>query len=223
MALNLDIYQLIMSNGLKISNPAVNAGRETSNQLMALETALNNPALDLLGVDLTVLTSARDSIASTNTNITGSVNAMATTADNAIQMSSMAQQVNRLDALSEAVPVSCSNTTELFGSIQGENDAAFAVVDESASALFQAITDFMSGVIELDEFETLLTTLSDYMSAADREISSLLGKEAAKALEVKNKITSSAIAQNIAMLWDNPCSKAVMNDVLPDDIKRLLS
>lgn len=222
MALNLNIYQHIMNNGLTISNPAVDAGRETSSQLMALETALSNPALDLLGIDLAVLTSARDSIASTNTNITGSVNAMATTADSAIQMSSMAQQVNRLDAMSDAVPSSCSNTTELFGSIQGENDAAFAVVDESASALSQAIIDFMGGVIELDEFETLLTTLSDYMSAADGDISSLLSKETAKASEIKNKITSSAIAQNIAMLWDNPCSKAVMNDVLPDEIKGLL-
>ncbi|MDD9157001.1 hypothetical protein PVK64_12520 [Aliivibrio sp. S4TY2] len=222
MTLNLNIYQHIMNNGLTISNPAVNAGRETSNQLMALEMALNNPALDLLGIDLTVLTSARDSIASTNTNIIGSVNAMATTADNAIQMSSMAQQVNRLDAMSSGISSSCSNTTELFGSIQGENDAAFAIVYESARALVQGIIDVMGGLIALDEFETLLTTLSDYMSVADGEISSLLSKEAAKVLEIKNKITSSAIAQTIAMLWDNPCSKAVMNDVLPDEIKRLL-
>ncbi|OCH21594.1 DUF7217 family protein [Aliivibrio logei] len=222
MALNLDIYQLIMSNGLKISNPAVNAGRETSNQLMALETALNNPALDLLGVDLTVLTSARDSIASTNTNITGSVNAMATTADNAIQMSSMAQQVNRLDALSGAVPASCSNTTELFGSIQGENDAAFAVINKAVSALFQAINDFIGGLIDVDAFATWLATITDTLSLADSDIAALLSKELAKANEIKNKITSSAIAQNIAMLWDNPCSKSVMNDVLPDDIKRLL-
>lgn len=222
MVLNLNIYQHIMNNGLTISNPAVNAGRKTSKQLMALEKALNNPALDLLGINLAVLTSARDRIASTNTNITGSVNAMATTADNAIQMSSMAQQVNRLDAMSDAVPSSCSNTTELFGSIQGENDTAFATVDKAANALSQAITDFMSGAIELDEFETLLTTQSNYMSAADSKISSLLNKEAAKASEIKNKIKSSAIAQNIAMLWNNPCSKAVMNDVLPDEIKGLL-
>ena len=222
MALNLDIYQLIMSNGLKISNPAVNAGRETSNQLMALETALNNPALDLLGIDLSVLSSARDRIASTNTNIIGSVNAMATTADNAIQMSSMAQQVNRLDALSGAVPVSCSNTTELFGSIQGENDAAFAVINKAVSALSQAINDFIGGLIDVDAFATWLATTTDTLSPADSDIAALLSKELAKANEIKNKITSSAIAQNIAMLWGDPCSKAVMNDVLPDDIKRLL-
>lgn len=222
MALNLNIYQHIMSNGLTISNPAVDAGRETSSQLMALETALNNPALDFLGIDSAVLASARDSIASTNTNITGSVNAMATTADNAIQMSSMAQQVNRLDAMSEGVPSSCANTSELFGSIQGETDEAFSMVAESVGSLSQAIMDFIGGLIELDEFETLLATLSDGMSKAESEISGLLSKEVAKAAEIKNKITSSAIAQNIAMLWDNPCTKAIMSNVLPDDIKGLL-
>ncbi len=222
MALNLDIYQLIMSNGLTVSNPAIDAGRETNAQLAALETELNDPALDLLNIDMSVLTSARDSITSTNTNVIGSVNTMATTADNAIQMSSMAQQVNRLDAMVDGIPASCANTTELFGSIQGESDAAFAVVNESAGALSQAIKDFTAGLIDAIEFEALLTTLTGYMSAADLELSGLLSKEAAKAAEVKNKIMSSAIAQNIAMLWDNPCSQAVMNDVLPDDIKGLL-
>ena len=223
MPLNVNLYQHIMNNGLQITSPAVDTGRDVTNSLTSLESALNNPLLESAGINTSTLANARSMVTGATGSVSGNVSKMAQQAQNAIQMSSMAQQVNQLDALANQVPSSCANTTELFGSLQGEADAAFAILSDGASQMMGAINEFLAGVISASQLETVLAAASVLIGDAERELTELLAKELAKAAELLEKIKASSLAQSITALWANPCSKAVMNDVLPADVKAVLS
>ncbi|WP_140347607.1 DUF7217 family protein [Vibrio parahaemolyticus] len=219
--MNIDIYNKIRTSGLSMTSPAVDVGNQALNQVNQADQALQ-PLENLGVIDLGVLQDARNALSSANNGLTGSVSHIANTANDSLRLSSMAQQVNKLDALSNQVPSSCFNSEALFASVNGACDELFNQIGSLASDISSKVADYFSGVISISELESFLSGIGGMLSEAVDGLASKLAAESELLNEMAEKIKASSLAQSIEALWKNECTQAVLDTTLPPDIKALL-
>ena len=220
--MDLDIYNTIKDKGLRLSSPTFGVITETTGELNLAMAAVNRlPVLippALVGVPESLVTNMTNSL-------TG---ALATTAQSTLNIqdslnnvfSSITQSslVNNL----EGVRNSCAGLTELTGSITGEIDGFLNEMKSIATALIKHINDYLAGLIDESELGAFLDALMAKLDPLKNRITSIFDKEKALFSEMKNKLASSGLASMVSNLWDNPCSKVLLEQMLPDDLKELL-
>lgn len=222
MSFNSDLYKKIQSGGLALSSPSIDLAAQSTAQLGALTGALSNPKLIELGVSSGFISSTIASIESSAVAANASVAHMTQTANNSLEMSSQTMGVNKLDAMADGIAQGCDNTMNLFASIQGDSDAFFNDIESQTNALMNSINDLLAGRINLSAFESAINSCLSEVATAVASVDNLIAKEKAHYGEVLNKMKSLSAAQAIDRLWQNDCTKALMETVLPDDIKGLL-
>lgn len=219
--MSIDVYKAIMSGGLNLSSPSVNLGNDAIRDISALESELDNPLLEPL-VDTSILSSTKTAIRAANTSANASVFHMTSTLNNSLTLTSRSNAINKLDAKADSVAKGCSNTTNMFGSIQGETDSAFSEMQTKANELSQGISDLLAGVIDASELESMMTSVSDAIGTVVASVESLVSKEQELGKELIQKLEANSVAQVISTLWKDPCTQAVLDTVLPQNIKDLL-
>jgi len=223
MSFNSDLYKAIQSGGLNLSSPSIIVGNSAIAKLDELNLALDNPQLELLMVDPLLIESTKTAVENAKTSASGSVGHMSKIANEALQISSATKAVNTLDAKVDGVAAGCSNTTNVFGSIQGESDADFDELAATAEELIVGIDDFIATQIELDVFEQLMRDISARLATTIAKVATLINKEQVQYTDVVGKLQSLSQSQQVDRLWQDPCTKAVMETVLPDELKDLLT
>lgn len=219
--MNIAIYNQIRSSGLNMTSPAVDVGNQAILAVNQADQALQ--PLEALGViDTGILQSTKQSLQLANSSVTGSVSHIAGTAGDALRLSSMAQQVNKLDALSNAVPSSCFNTEALFSSVNGGCDEMFNGIGNIAGGISKKVADYIAGSISTSELEAYLSGVGADLQSGMDDLTNRLTSELELLTDLKDKIQSSSLAQSIESLWNNPCTKSVLDTTLPPDIKALL-
>lgn len=219
--MNVDIYNKIRTAGLDMSSPAIGVGNQAISAVNQADQALQ--PLEALGViDSNLLQGVRSSLNLANGSLIGSVSHITSTANDALRLSSMAQQVNKLDALSSAVPSSCFNTEALFASVNGACDEMFDGIGGMANDISKKVSDYLLGVISSSELEAFLSGISSEIQAGIDFLSDRLESETALFSELKDKVLASSLAQSIESLWNNPCTQSILETTLPPDIKALL-
>ncbi|MDC5718263.1 DUF7217 family protein [Vibrio europaeus] len=219
--MSIDVYKAIMSGGLNLSSPSVNLGNDAIRDISALESELDNPLLEPL-VDTSILSSTKTAIRAANTSANASVFHMTSTLNNSLTLTSRSNAINKLDAKADGVAKGCSNTTNMFGSIQGETDSAFSEMQTKANELSQGISDLLAGVIDASELESMMTSVSDAIGTVVASVESLVSKEQELGKDLIQKMEANSVAQAISTLWKDPCTQAVLDTVLPQNIKDLL-
>ncbi len=216
--MNINIYNQIRSTGLNMTSPAVGVGNAALAEVNAADAALQ-PLEDLGVVDTDILQQARSSLGQANSSLTGGVSQIATTANDSLRLSGMAQQVNRVDALVGQVPSSCFNTEAMFASVNGACDELFNAVGDVAKQISDKVAAYLAGSVDLSELESFLSGVGSALQGSLDGLADKFASETALLQELKDKIEASSLAQSIEALWNNPCTQAVLDTTLPPDIK----
>lgn len=219
--MSIDVYKAIMGGGLNLSSPSVDLGNDAIRDISALESELDNPLLVSL-IDSSVLTTTKASIRAANTSANASVFHMTSTVNSSLTLTSRSNSINKLDAKADGVTKGCDNTLNMFGSIQGESDSAFNEMQSKANELMQGISDLLSGVIDASELESMMASVSDAIGTVVANVETLVSKEQELGKELIQKMEANSVAQAISALWKDPCTQAVLDTVLPQNIKDLL-
>ena len=222
MSFNPNLYKALQSGGLTLSSPSIGIAKSATAELDALSVALDDPLLELMLVDPSILTSTRNAVKVANYSANSSMSHMTTTVNNSLQTSSLTKAINTLDSMVDGLPSGCTNTANLFGSIQGESDSDFTELTGFASELTEGLGDFLFGVIDKDELELMMGSISESLGTTVANVESLIKKEVSHYGELINKQQALALSQSIERLFNDDCTKSIMDTVLPQGIKDLL-
>lgn len=219
--MNIDLYKHIQANGLNMTSPAVGIGNNALSAVNQADNALQ-PLENLGLVDVNILQSARQTLNMANSSVTGTVSHIAQTANDSLRLSSMASQVNKLDALVNVVPSSCFNSEALFASVNGACDELLNSIADTSAQITNKVSDYLNGLIDTSALEAFLAGIGNSLQSFLDDLSAKLLAELELLNELKDKIQASSLAQSILALWNNPCTQAVLDTTLPPDIKALL-
>ncbi|MCL9783663.1 hypothetical protein M9194_19750 [Vibrio sp. S4M6] len=220
--MSIDIYKAIMQGGgLNLSSPSITLGSDAIRDITSLQTSLDDPLLEPL-VDSSVLSATKSTINTANISANSSLDHMTTTVNDSLILTSRSNAINKLDARVDGLPKGCDNTSNLFGSIQGEADEAFTQAQSKANELNKGIADFLEDKISSTELESMMTSASSSIGTAVASISSLTNGEQSLGMTLLDKLAAYSQSQTIETLWKDPCTQGVLQTVLPKNIKDLL-
>lgn len=214
MKLNTQLYQKLRG-GLAVTSPATAVISDASGNIGTAKAQLNQLPGGAGDSYIAQLDAAQSQLNAANGHIEGQKAAVLT-------QLGQADLVNRLDETSDQVPAGCMNTLGGTGMLTGEFNDQFQGIADKAAAMSQAVADYLSGAIDLSQLQGLLDGFGSDLDGFGSSLSSGLSSELALLAELKEKVLAMSQSQAIENLWSNPCSKAVLEQTLPDDVKGLL-
>jgi hypothetical protein len=219
--MDLDIYNTIKDKGLRLSSPTFGVITETTNELNRAMAAVNRlPVLippALVGVPESLVTKMTSSLTDALATTTQSTLSIQESLNNVFSSITQSSLVNNLESVD-----GCANLTELTGSVTGEIDDFLHEMKSIAAAQIQHIEDYLANVIDESELGDFLDALIAKFEPLKNSITSIFDKEKALFSDMKNKLASASQANMISELWNNQCSKMLLEQTLPDDLKELL-
>ncbi|MCS6257465.1 DUF7217 family protein [Shewanella baltica] len=219
--MNIDLFKKIQSGGLSFSSPSIGVGNQAISAVNQADNALS--PLESLGVvNPGILSSTRQLLSSTNGSLLGNVSQITAMSNDTLRLSSMAQQANKLDALTNQVPSSCFNTEALFATVNGACDEFFNAIGDAANSIIEKVAAYFSGSMSSSALESFLSGVAEIFKSALSSIADRFSAEQSFLTDMKNKLMASSLAQSIEALWKNDCTRAALDMTLPDNIKALL-
>ncbi|MGI2068107.1 DUF7217 family protein [Shewanella sp. MF08487] len=219
--MNIDLFKKIQSGGLSFSSPSIGVGNQAISAVNQADNALS--PLESLGVvNPGILSSTRQLLSSTNGSLLGNVSQITAMSNDTLRLSSMAQQANKLDALTNQVPSSCFNTEALFATVNGACDEFFNAIGDAANSIIEKVAAYFSGSMSSSALESFLSGIAEIFQSALSSIADRFSAEQSFLTDMKNKLMASSLAQSIESLWNNDCTRAALDMTLPDNIKALL-
>lgn len=219
--MNIDLFKKIQSGGLSFSSPSIGVGNQAISAVNQADNALR--PLESLGVvNPDILASTRQLLSSANGSLLGNVSQITAMSNDTLRLSSMAQQANRLDALTNQVPSSCFNTEALFATVNGACDEFFNVIGDAANSIVEKVAAYFSGSMSSSALESFLSGIAEMFHSAMNSIAERFAAEQRFLADMKNKLMASSLAQSIEALWNNDCTRAALDKTLPENIKALL-
>lgn len=214
MKLNAQLYQKLRG-GLAVTSPATAVISGASGNIGNAKAQLNQLPGGLGDTYVAQLDTAQSKIIAVNGHIEGQKTTVLT-------QLGQSDLVNRLDSVADKVPAGCMNTLAGTGLLTGEFNDQFQGMADQALAMSQAVADYLSGAIDLSQLQGLLAGLGSELDAMGDAIESALSKELALLAELKEKVIAMSQSQALTSLWNNPCTRAILDQTLPDDVKGLL-
>ncbi|MBO9493851.1 hypothetical protein J7438_07095 [Thalassotalea sp. G20_0] len=142
--------------------------------------------------------------------------------DNAIQRSSIAQTAKQVESYVDQIPPSCLNTEAMMGSITGAVDSVMSAIGGVIGQMSSAITDFISGSMSESELVAMIGTLASELQASASVLADKIKAELEFIEEAFAALKNMSMVISIESMWNDPCGQAVMDKVLPDNIKEFL-
>ncbi|WP_367971606.1 hypothetical protein RJD38_21190 [Vibrio scophthalmi] len=221
--MNIDIYKALGNGPITMTCPGLDGAKAAQGQTNDAIRKLNALGLDeLQEVDLELINRVESKLGAANTAMDGAMGHMQHLADNALWLSSKSNMVATLDKMAGLPVSSCVNTEKVFGPIAGASDKLFAAGSEVASNISQKVDDYLSGSLDLPEFESFLSDVGGLIDDATAKFDAMVAEGKAIIAEFEKKIMDSSFANAIDAVWNNPCTQAIMQSTLPDDIKQHL-
>ncbi|MCD9525150.1 hypothetical protein [Photobacterium carnosum] len=220
--MNTDIYNIIKKNGLGLHSPTLNIITDTTSELTkALASVRRLPVITpplTTGVPQSLINNMTTSLASATACASQSAIHIQDNLKNVFTSITQSSMVNNLESLDQ----SCANLTNLTGSITGEIDDFLVGIKNVATQQIKGIEDYLKGLINEIDLQSYLDDLIAQLEPLKKFILTILDKEIALFLDLKNKIESSSLAKSLEALWNNPCAQMLLDHTLPDDLKGLL-
>lgn len=220
MKLDLDLYSYIHQNGMKLVSPATDIANQSIGALTNVEQLLN--PISLPGVDLDVIERTKNAISSANMSMNNTISHISANVNKTLSISSIASQANQIDAFLGGVPSSCFNTDAIMGMVMGAANDLLSYIGDKANQINKAIADFMAGLTDSSQLDAFLSSLSDEIDDLISSVEAFVNAEKALWDEVIEKIKASSLAQTLTQLWNNPCTRAILEQTVPDDMKQFL-
>ncbi len=221
--MNIDVFKKLNEGPLVMKCPGLDEAKRTQNNTNDAIDKLHSLGLDPLHtIDINLILQIEEKLNLSISAMDRNMGYMQKLADDAIWLSSKTNLISTLDTMAGLPVSSCVNTDELFAPLTGGATALYEAADQLSSEIIQKIEDFISSIIDVEELEAYLRTLSDLITPIITNFDSMVSSGNAMINSFNQKITNSSVASSIDSVWSNSCTKAVMQAVLPDDIKSLL-
>ena len=221
MTLNIDVYRTIRTAGLRASSPATATLNAALAQLDTLDSRL--AALNgVVDVDTNAISAAKAAASHARSSLNSAISHVATMADDALRLSGLATTADRLDELLDGPGQACASSLSMFGLTTGHADALIAAVSAAIAALSARVADYFAGHLSGPDLTGYLAAFGDQIAAATAPLLAKIQSELQAVDAVIAKVRDSALTQAIIQLWRDPCAHAVLESVLPADIKALL-
>ncbi|WP_418113394.1 hypothetical protein RJD40_10600 [Vibrio scophthalmi] len=221
--MNIDVYKVLGSGSMSMTCPGINEAKAAQSTTNEAIRKLNALGLDeLQEVDIALITQIESKLSAATSAMDRTMSHMQSLADNALWLSSKSNMVSTLDTMAGLPVSSCVNTDKVFGPIAGGADKLFTAGSEVASAIGQKVDDYLSGAMSALELEEYLSGVSGLIDDCTAQFDAMVAEGKAIIDEFEQKIMNSGIASAIDAVWNNPCTQAIMQATLPDDIKQHL-
>lgn len=220
--MNAEIFDIIKNKGLGLHSPTLDL---LTTSITAIERAYAKvgalpiavPPLPT-GFPEDTITAVKSAIESAKQSLIHTQSATQTRVNDVFTDIVYSSQSGRLDGSS-----GCGSLSLLTGSISGAIDGSIEDVTTLANGLVEKVNAYLAGTID----EVALTPLLEsFQSAAQPffdELQFIQEKERALLAQMKNTIESASLTKTITGLWQDPCAKALLEPLLPDEIKGLLN
>lgn len=142
--------------------------------------------------------------------------------DNALQRSSLAQTAKQVDAFVDDQPPSCANTSNMMGTITGAANSVLSDIGSILGDISGAIASFIAGTLSESQLLALLSQLIGNLKSNTGWLDNTASSEQQLLQQILATLKELGQVLNIETLWQDPCGKAVMEQVLPNSIKDLL-
>jgi len=216
------LYDEIVKNGLGLNSPTIDimdGGIGTLNDASHAVDSLpiaEPPAT--VGVPQSLVDDTNAAINGASASMTGTRTHMQNKVDNVFSDIVSASTANRIeDALG------CDYVANLTGSIMGDADAFIDGISSNAQSQIDAISDYLSGKTDIDGLTAALEAANGAYKGFEDSLNALIDREAALMKTLQNKITSSSLTKSVALLWNDPCAQAILDNTLSDDVKDILN
>lgn len=217
-----DLYDEILGNGLGLDSPSLQLMTQSMGSLNDANSAVDTlpiatpPAT--VGVPQSLVDETHAAINGALLSMSGSQSHMQTKVDNVFSDIVSASTVNRIEAAS-----GCDYLTNLTGSIMGDADTFITAISDNALAQITAISDYLTGNIDLETLTTTLSSTNTLYQGWEDSLNGLIANEVSLMGDLQNKITASSLAKSVALLWADPCAQAILDNTLSEDVKDILN
>lgn len=213
-----ELYSEIYKNGLNLNSPSVDKAVETVAAVKDTQSKLQSIPTETSGLDAALLEETEAALDSALAVVTDSHDQMQTNLDATFATINAASGVNRLEEVD-----GCEYLTNATGSLMGDADGWFDAIMALALEQAKAITGFLAGEIALDEITERLSAANAGYKAVTDSLSGYMAKESALLGDMASKLKASSLAKSLSGLWENPCAKGVLEQLVPDNLKGLLN
>jgi prophage DNA circulation protein len=221
--MNIDVYKKLNDGPLVMKCPGLDEAKQTQNGINDVISKLRSLGLDPTnGVNIALITQIEEKLNLSISAMDRNMGYMQSLADDAIWLSSKTNLISTLDDMAGLPVSSCVNTDALFAPLTGGANALYDAASQLSQRIMQKIDDFLSGASDLVDFEAFLNTLSGLIDSSIATFDSMVSEGKAMISAFEAKIMNSSVASAIGSVWDNPCTQAILETILPDDIKDLL-
>ena len=221
--MNIDVYKKLNDGPLVMKCPGLDEAKQTQNGINDVISKLRSLGLDPTnGVNIALITQIEEKLNLSILAMDRNMGYMQSLADDAIWLSSKTNLISTLDDMAGLPVSSCVNADALFAPLTGGASALYDAASQLSQNIIQKIDDFLSGVSDLAELEAFLNTLSGLIDASIATFDSMVSEGKAMISAFEKKIMNSSVASAIDSVWDNPCTQAILQETLPDDIKDIL-
>lgn len=213
-----ELYSEIYKNGLNLNSPSVDKAADTIATIKDTQSKLQSLPAEDGGLDAALLEETEAALEGALAVVTDSHDQMQTNLDATFATINAASGVNRLEDVE-----GCEYLTNATGSLMGDADGWFDTIAALAAEQAKAMTEFLAGEIALDEITERLRAANASYKAATDSLSGYMGKESALLGDMASKLKASSLAKSLSGLWENPCAKGVLEQLVPDNLKGLLN
>lgn len=219
MNFNKNLFNAV-NGGVNFSSPTTGKISSVRSGTNAALAKLNDSGLSSLSPAVkTQIQGALNSASSQNNLFESHVNDQL---GNAMDRLGTAQAVKQIDTYVDDVPASCTDTNNLLGSVLGAADGALDSLSGYAQGVTNSINSYLAGSTTLAALESALQGFKTQIdSAVGGLVSRMAGEQSLLGeLSVRAKALSDTLM--IHSLWKDPCAQAVMDQLLPSNIKNIL-
>ncbi len=219
--MNAEIFDIIKNKGLGLHSPTLD---HLSTSIAALERAhAKVGALPIVvpplptGFPEETITAVQSAINSATQSLIQTQTATQARVNDVFTDIVYSSQSGQLDGSS-----GCGSLSLLTGSISGALDGAISDLTALANGVVENIQAYLAGTMGESVLTPLLESFKSSAQPFLDELQSIQDKERALLAQMKNTIESASLTKTITGLWQDPCAKALLGPLLPDEIKELL-
>ncbi|RZP88957.1 DUF7217 family protein [Vibrio vulnificus] len=219
--MNAEIFDIIKNKGLGLHSPTLD---HLSTSITALERVhakvgalpIAVPPLPT-GFPEDTITAVQTAIDNAKQSLIHTQSATQTRVNDVFTDIVYSSQSGRLDGGS-----GCGSLSLLTGSISGALDSAIDDMTQLANGVVENVQAYLAGTMDESVLTPLLESFKSSAQPFLDELQSIQDKERALLAQMKNTIESASLTKTITGLWQDPCAKALLGPLLPDEIKGLL-
>lgn len=183
-----------------------------SDKVPAVGSALSK-AQDVGGVDLSVLVTAQGSWSDKVGALGNYVKASESTMADRLGMAAEYRQVKQL--MSNEQVEGCMDFLGVSGISLGMFNELFDAATAKLAELADKLEAFVDGLLAPGELSAYIARVVAEINEAMDAVQAVIDEEMAKLNEMVDLIKQSALVQQLTALWNNPCTKAIVGEVMP--------